>query len=64
MKTIITLSLLIFSALLFAQTTISGKILDEKGKPVFGATIFIEGTFDGTSITETGAFTLTTTATG
>lgn len=64
MKTIITLSLLLFSALLFAQTTISGKILDEKGKPVFGANVFIEGTYDGASTTETGAFSFTTLATG
>ena len=64
MKTIIALSLFLFSALLFAQTTISGKILDEKGKPVFGANVFIEGTYDGTSTTQTGAFSFTTTATG
>lgn len=64
MKTIIALSLFLFSGLLFAQTTISGKILDEKGKPVSGANVFIEGTYDGTSTTETGAFSFTTTATG
>jgi outer membrane cobalamin receptor len=64
MKTIITLSLFLFSALLFAQTTISGKILDEKGKPVFGANVFIEGTYDGSSTTETGDFSFTTKATG
>lgn len=64
MKTIIALSLFLFSALLFAQTTISGKILDEKGKPVFGANVFIEGRYDGASTTQTGAFSFTTTATG
>jgi outer membrane cobalamin receptor len=64
MKTIITLSLFLFSALLFAQTTMSGKILDEKGKPVFGANVFIEGTYDGSSTTETGTFSFTTKATG
>ncbi|WP_426064033.1 TonB-dependent receptor [Flavobacterium sp. DSP2-3-1] len=43
---------------------ISGKVVDEKGKPVSGANIFIEGTYDGASSGETGDFSFTTTTTG
>jgi hypothetical protein len=37
----------------FSQTTLSGKVVDEKGKPVAGANVFIEGTYDGASSNET-----------
>jgi protocatechuate 3,4-dioxygenase beta subunit len=35
------------------QATLSGKVVDEKGKPVAGANVFIEGTYDGASSNET-----------
>nr|WP_315233126.1 TonB-dependent receptor [uncultured Flavobacterium sp.] len=55
---------LVFSLTIFSQNTISGKVVDEKGKPVSGANIFIEGTYDGASSSETGNFSFTTTTTG
>jgi CarboxypepD_reg-like domain/TonB-dependent Receptor Plug Domain/Outer membrane protein beta-barrel domain len=64
MKSIFTLSILLFSFAVFSQATLSGKIVDEKGKPISGANIFIEGTYDGASSNETGDFNFTTTATG
>ena len=64
MKTIITLTFLLCTSFIFSQNTISGKVVDEKGKPVSGANVFIEGTYDGTSTTETGAFSFTTATTG
>jgi hypothetical protein len=64
MKSIFTLSILLFSFAVFSQATLSGKIVDEKGKPISGANIFIEGTYDGASSDETGDFNFTTTATG
>ena len=56
MKTIFTLLLLCFTTFAFSQTTISGKVVDERGNPVSGANVFIEGTYDGTSSSETGDF--------
>jgi len=50
--------------LLSAQNLISGKVLDQKGKPVAGANIYIDGTYDGTSSDDKGNFSLTTTTTG
>lgn len=64
LKSIFILVLLAFSLTIFSQNTISGKVVDEKGKPVSGANIFIEGTYDGASSSETGNFRFTTTTTG
>jgi len=59
-----TLSFLFFTALIFAQNTISGKVVDQKGKPVAGANIYIDGTYDGATSSETGDFSFETAETG
>lgn len=64
MKTKLTFIFLVVSSFLLAQKTISGKIVDEKGKPVAGANIFLEGTYDGSTSSDSGSFSFTTTATG
>jgi len=64
MKTIFTFLFLAFSIAAFAQQTISGKVTDEKGHPIAGANIFIEGTYDGDSSDEQGNFSFQTTAAG
>ena len=64
LKFIFAFAFLVFSLTTFSQNTISGKVVDEKGKPVSGANIFIEGTYDGASSSETGNFSFTTTTTG
>ncbi|WP_367768541.1 TonB-dependent receptor [Flavobacterium sp. WC2421] len=60
MKSITTLITLFFTTLLFAQATISGKVIDEKGKPIVGANVFIEGTYDGATSNEMGDFSFVT----
>jgi hypothetical protein len=52
MKTIITPYHFLYVPRLFFSTTLSGKVVDEKGKPS-GANVFIEGTYDGASTVET-----------
>jgi len=64
MKTIHALLFILFSTVGISQNTISGKITDQKNKPVAGANIFLEGTYDGTSSDENGNFSFTTTETG
>ncbi|MBE8726954.1 TonB-dependent receptor [Flavobacterium hungaricum] len=64
MKTKITFILLLMSAFTFAQNIVSGKVVDQKGKPVAGANIYIDGTYDGTSSSETGDFSFETTEVG
>lgn len=48
----------------FSQTVISGKVTREKGEPLPGASIFLEGTYDGTSANAEGVFRFKTTKTG
>ena len=45
---------------IFSQSTISGNVIDEKGKPISGANVFIEGTYDGTTSDEKGSFSFVT----
>ncbi len=55
----------VFCSLSFvAQTTISGKVTDTKGEAIFGANVFLEGTYDGASTNEKGEFNFTTTEKG
>lgn len=56
------ISIIAFSG--FSQSVISGKVTDQKGNAIPGANIFIEGTYDGTTTNESGAFSFTTTETG
>ncbi|WP_348825279.1 TonB-dependent receptor [Flavobacterium aestuarii] len=64
MKTIFLTASFLFSIAVFSQNTISGKVTNEKGKPVAGANIYIDGTYDGATSTETGEFSFETTAAG
>ncbi len=47
-----------------AQTTVSGTVTDAQGKPVNGANIYLEGTYDGASSDENGKFSFDTVETG
>ncbi len=55
---LIALVLVSFSG--FSQSIISGTVLDNKNKPIEGANIFIEGTYDGATSNEKGQFSFTT----
>ncbi|HPW98419.1 MAG TPA: TonB-dependent receptor [Flavobacterium sp.] len=52
------------SFITFAQTEISGTVVDQKNKPLAGANIYIDGTYDGGTSDENGKFHFTTTETG
>lgn len=47
-----------------AQTTVSGVVTDAKNNPIVGANVYLEGTYDGASTSETGAFSFETIETG
>ena len=64
MKTIYTLVVFLVAFTGDAQQIISGTVMDEKNKPIAGANLFIDGTYDGGSSDENGNFRFTTTATG
>lgn len=52
------------SHLTLAQTTISGKVVDEKNHPLPGANVYIKGSIDGASTSENGSFSFSTDETG
>lgn len=64
MKSIATTIILFFSSFLFAQATLSGKVVDKKGNPIAGANIYIDGTYDGGTSNAKGQFSFNTTVTG
>lgn len=64
MKTLVTLITFLFSTFLFSQNTLTGKVTDQKGNPVPGANIYLDGTYDGGSSDEKGMFSFTTTTKG
>ncbi|MCF4101828.1 TonB-dependent receptor [Gillisia sp. M10.2A] len=64
MRSIFILSILFFSQFLCAQTEISGRVVNVKGKPVMGANVFIEGTYNGDTSKEDGSFSFSTKASG
>mgnify|MGYP001032732273 FL=1 len=56
MKKFVFLIALFYSFSLAAQTTVSGKVTDNKGEPILGANVYLDGTYDGTSTNEKGEF--------
>ncbi len=64
MKPIFTFFFLLANVFLQAQVTISGTVIGEKDKPVAGANVYLEGTYDGATTDANGIFSFETTATG
>ena len=64
MKTVFTFIFILSFFFNQSQNSISGTVIDAKKKPVAGANIFIEGTYDGATSAEDGTFLFTTGAVG
>lgn len=64
MKYLLTISIFLLSFSLLAQTTISGKVTDQKGFPIDGANVYLDGTYDGSTTNDSGEFSFTTKETG
>lgn len=60
----ITFLLFILPNLLLAQNFVSGTVVDNKGTPILGANVYLEGTYDGTTSDENGKFSFETSETG
>lgn len=58
--TVSALTLVILALPALAQSTLSGKVTDEKGKPVRGASVYLDNTIDGATTDSTGLFSFTT----
>jgi len=64
MRQAMILFLFFSSVVLNAQVKISGKIKDNKGKPLAGASITLKGTYDGATSDSTGHFSFSTSEKG
>lgn len=64
MKSFLNIFLLFFSIVTFSQTTITGKVIDVKGKPLSGVNVFIDGTYDGATTDDKGDFSFETSEKG
>ena len=64
MKRLINFIFLFSSVIGFTQSTINGFVTDSKGMPIEGANVYLEGTYDGTTSKEDGAFSFSTEETG
>ncbi len=58
-KLLKTFTLLLWSVIVFGQTTITGTVTDESGEPLIGASILEEGTSNGTITDISGNFSIT-----
>ncbi len=59
-KNLITTIALLITALFYGQTTISGRVADTKNQPIFGANVYLDGTYDGATSDENGKFAFNT----
>ncbi|MBS1772568.1 MAG: TonB-dependent receptor [Bacteroidetes bacterium] len=65
MKRFLLLAAFSFSNLaIWAQSTLSGTVTDDKGKPVKGASVYLDNTIDGTTTDSAGHFTFSTSEAG
>ncbi len=64
MRPVLSFIFCLFSYFLFSQTTISGKVFDSKNKPILGANVYLDGTYDGATSDEAGNFSFTSEETG
>ena len=63
-KVSLLITLFLCNFLSLAQSTISGTITDSNSKPIEGANIYLEGTYDGASSDANGKFSFETSETG
>lgn len=64
MKRALLILSLIITSQFTAQTTINGKVTNNKGIAISGANIYLEGTYDGSTTDENGVFSFTTVESG
>lgn len=64
MKTLFYFILILFPIITHAQNAVFGRIVDQTGKPISGANVYLEGTYDGATTGEDGSFSFSTSKDG
>jgi len=63
-KSILFLFASFLSLAMMAQSTVNGTVTEKNGKPIFGANVYLDGTYDGATTDEKGLFSFKTSETG
>ncbi|WP_026450154.1 TonB-dependent receptor [Aequorivita capsosiphonis] len=56
--------IIVFPSSILAQTTVSGTVIDNKGRSIMGANVYLEGAYDGSTSDEKGNFSFKTSEKG
>lgn len=56
--------MLVISSLSFTQTKINGRVYDNNNQPIVGANVYLEGTYDGATTSDSGEFLFSTDVSG
>ena len=64
MKLLTVILAVLITTLSFAQTTISGKVTDNKNQSIIGANVYLDGTYDGATSDDEGNFSFESSETG
>lgn len=64
MKNLVSILIVFSCSFLVAQTTVSGKVVDNKGNAIEGANVYLDGTYDGASTSIDGSFSFVTSEKG
>lgn len=57
MRSILSIAILFISTFIYSQHSITGKVTDSSGNAIYGANVYLDGTYDGASTNEQGEFT-------
>lgn len=60
MKNLITIVIILITTISYTQNNVSGKVVDHKNQPIFGANVYLDGTYDGATTNDEGKFNFTT----
>lgn len=64
MNSLLKITMLLISLNAFTQVKIEGKVIDKKNRPLVGANVFVDGTYDGATTNDKGEFFFETTEKG
>lgn len=56
MQQLVKILMLLITSVIFSQVRINGKVTDSSGQPIFGANVYLDGTYDGATTNDLGEF--------
>ena len=62
-KSVLLLLVALMPFAMMAQSTVNGTVTEKNGTPIFGANVYLDGTYDGATTNEQGVFSFQTSET-